>query len=86
MHHVILKLSLRDCELESFIHAYRMGLAIKVSNTLGDYTKGVRVGSNDFVFVEAFELRETVVEKEFSLSNRPVAVFAHKNIGNAFPF
>ena len=54
--------------------------------TLRDYTKGVWAGSNDFVFVEAFELRETVVEKEFPLPNRPVAVFAHENIGNAFPF
>src|SRR5512147_1987426 len=54
--------------------------------TLGDYTKGVRAGSNDFAIVETFEFRETVMEEEFLSPNRSVTVFAHEDIGNALPF
>jgi hypothetical protein len=43
-------------------------------------------GSNDFTIVEAFELCESVMEKEFLFPYRTIAMLADKNVGYAFAF
>jgi hypothetical protein len=43
-------------------------------------------GSNDFTIVEAFELCESVMEKQFLFPYGTIAMLADENVGDAFAF
>lgn len=46
--------------------------------------EAVMAGSNDFTIVEAFELCESVMEKEFLFPYRTIAMLADENVGYTF--
>ena len=48
--------------------------------------EAVVAGSNDFTIVEAFELCESVMEKQFLFPYGTIAMLADENVGDAFAF